>query len=70
MENHLREVNPPIIRVESFNGSTYSYHNLQAYATATELQLPSLGASDAHVIDRIGMYAARFYDSIGMIRIL
>ncbi|NMB27658.1 MAG: PHP domain-containing protein [Tissierellia bacterium] len=64
LENHLREVNHLLSGVESFNGSTYSYHNLQAYATATELQLPSLGASDAHVIDRIGMYATRFYDSI------
>ena len=26
--------------------------------------MPSLGASDAHVIDRIGKYATKFYDTI------
>ena len=64
LENHLHEVGHLLSGVESFNGSTYTYHNLYAYATATELGLPSLGASDAHVIDRIGMYATKFYDSI------
>lgn len=64
LENHLHEVGHLLSGVESFNGSTYTYHNLYAYATATELGLPSLGASDAHVIDRIGMYATKFYGSI------
>ncbi len=64
LENHLHEVGHLLSGVESFNGSTYSYHNLYAYGTATELGLPSFGASDAHVIDRIGMYATKFYDSI------
>lgn len=62
--NHLHEVAHILDGVESFNGSTYSYHNLYAYATATELGLPSLGASDAHVIDKIGKYATKFYDTI------
>ncbi|MCF6460716.1 PHP-associated domain-containing protein [Clostridium sp. Cult3] len=64
LENHLHEVGHLLSGVESFNGSTYTYHNLYAYATATELGLPSLGASDAHVIDRIGMYATKFYNTI------
>lgn len=64
LKDYLREVGYLLDGVEAFNGSTYSYHNLQAYATATELGLPSLGASDAHVIDRIGKYATKFYDSI------
>ena len=64
LEDHLHEVADILDGVESFNGSTYSYHNLYAYATATQLGLPSLGASDAHVIDRIGKYATKFYDTI------
>lgn len=64
LENHLHEVADLLDSVESFNGSTYSYHNLYAYATATQLGLPSLGASDAHVMDRIGKYATKFYDTI------
>ena len=64
LENHLHEVADLLDGVESFNGSTYSYHNLYAYATATQLGLPSLGASDAHVMDKIGTYATKFYDTI------
>ena len=64
LEDHLHEVADILDGVESFNGSTYSYHNLYAYATATQLGLPSLGASDAHVMDRIGKYATKFYDTI------
>lgn len=64
LENHLHEVADLLDGVESFNGSTYSYHNLYAYATATQLGIPSLGASDAHVLDKIGKYATKFYDTI------
>lgn len=64
LENHIHEVSHLLSGVESFNGSTYAYHNLYAYATATELGLPSLGASDAHVIDKIGTYATKFYSTI------
>lgn len=64
LENHLYKVGDLLDGVESFNGSTYSHHNLHAYATATELGLPSLGASDAHLIDKIGKYATKFYDNI------
>ncbi|NMB08077.1 MAG: PHP domain-containing protein [Tissierellia bacterium] len=64
LENHLQEVANLLDGVESFNGSTYSYDNLYAYAMATQLGLPSLGASDAHVIDKIGKYATKFYGNI------
>lgn len=64
LENNLYKVGHLLSGVESFNGSTYSYHNLHAFATATELGLPSLGASDAHVVDKIGVYATKFYDNI------
>ena len=64
LENHLQEVANLLDGVESFNGSTYSYDNLYAYAMATQLGLPSLGDSDAHVIDKIGKYATKFYGNI------
>lgn len=64
LENNLYKVSHLLDGIEAFNGSTYSHHNLFAYAAATELSLPSLGASDAHKIDRIGKYATKFYDSI------
>lgn len=64
LENHLHEVANLLDGVESFNGSTFSYHNLYAYATATQLGLPSLGASDAHTLDNLGKYATKFYGTI------
>lgn len=64
LENNLYKVGHLLDGIESFNGSTYSHHNLFAYAVATELGIPSFGASDAHEIDRIGMYATRFHDEV------
>jgi len=64
LENHLYEVARLLDGVESFNGSTYTFHNLYAYATATQLGLPSSGGSDAHNIERLGKYATKFYGNI------
>lgn len=64
LEDNLYKVAHLLDGIESFNGSTYSHHNLFAYAAATELNLPSFGASDAHQIDRIGKYATKFYRNI------
>lgn len=64
LEDNLYKVGDLLDGIESFNGSTYSHHNLFAYAAATELGLPSLGASDAHQIERIGKYATKFYGDI------
>lgn len=64
LENNLYKVGNLLDGIESFNGSTYSHHNLFAYAVATELGIPSFGASDAHEIDRIGKYATKFHDDI------
>lgn len=61
---HIREVNRMLTGVEAFNGSTEPHQNLNAYTLATELRLPSTGASDAHVLDRIGKYATVFEDNI------
>lgn len=62
--NNMRKLGHLLSGIESFNGSTTHHHNLQSYALATELGIPSLGASDAHVVDRVGKYATKFYDSI------
>ena len=43
--------------IEAFNGSTLPHDNLYAYGLSYELDLPALGASDAHVIDALGKYA-------------
>lgn len=62
--NNMRRLSPLLSGVESFNGSTYSYHNLQSYALSTELNIPSVGASDAHVMEKLGTYATKFYSNI------
>ncbi|WP_138207556.1 PHP domain-containing protein [Haloimpatiens lingqiaonensis] len=50
--------------IETFNGSTLPHHNLQGFTLAVELGIPSVGASDAHIIDKIGTYATRFLTDI------
>ncbi len=64
LEDNLYELADLLDGVESFNGSTYSYHNLRAFSVATELGLPSFGAGDSHVLEKIGSYATRFNSSI------
>lgn len=64
LENNLYRVGHLLDGIEAFNGSTYSHHNLFAYAVATELGIPAFGASDAHEIDRIGKYATKFHSQI------
>ncbi|GAA0745445.1 PHP domain-containing protein [Clostridium oceanicum] len=50
--------------VEAFNGSTEFSQNLRAYSLASRLKLPSIGSSDAHVIENVGKYATVFPDGI------
>ncbi|EPY2272666.1 PHP-associated domain-containing protein [Clostridium sporogenes] len=50
--------------VEAFNGSTEPHQNLLAYSLATELNLPCIGSSDAHVIENVGKYATVFPNGI------
>lgn len=61
---HIRKVSNILSGVEAFNGSTFPYHNLYAYALATELNIPCLGASDAHVSQNVGKYATYFDSTI------
>lgn len=62
--NHIESVSESLTAVEAFNGSTYMHHNLYAYAKAMEFNLPALGASDAHVISKIGAYSTCFESGI------
>jgi hypothetical protein len=57
---HIRTVRHKLAGVEAFNGSTLPHHNLNAYTLATELNLPSVGSSDAHVLEKLGRYATVF----------
>lgn len=58
--NNMKELSHLLVGVESFNGSTLPNHNLQSYKLSAELNLPSLGASDAHIIDKVGTFATNF----------
>jgi len=62
--NHIRKIKYLLDGIESFNGSTPVYLNLEAYSLATELNIPSFGGSDAHTENRVGLYATRFYGRI------
>lgn len=50
--------------VEAFNGNTSYVHNHKAYKLAKNLDLPCLGGSDAHRLERVGQYATCFPDGI------
>lgn len=64
MGNYIREVKELLFGIEAFNGSTEPHQNLFAYALATELGLPAFGASDAHLVERVGKYSTVFPDGI------
>ena len=62
--HNIKRLSHLLTGLESFNGSTLSHHNEECYTLADKLNLPSLGASDAHKIDRVGKFATKFYDTI------
>lgn len=64
MGENMKDLSHLLTGIESFNGSTLPHHNLQSYTLATELNIPSLGASDAHRLEKLGTYATRFNNSI------
>lgn len=43
--------------IEGYNGSTSEYHNGLAAATAKKLGIQVLGSSDAHVKEKVGIFA-------------
>lgn len=63
MGNHILKVKG-LSGVEAFNGSTPHHHNMTAYRLAKSLGLPVLGASDAHVLEKVGHYATQFSGTI------
>ena len=48
--------------IEVFNGSTKPENNFQAYNLALELEIPCLGGSDTHIIERVGKFVTSFPD--------
>lgn len=63
MGNHIRGVKG-LSGVEAFNGSTPHHHNMTAYRLAKSLGLPVFGASDAHILEKVGHYATKFQGTI------
>jgi len=53
-----------ISAVEAYNGNTMLRDNQAAYNISLELDLPAVGASDAHHANEIGRYATRFASHI------
>ncbi len=51
---------PGLTGVECFNGSTKHEANLQAFREARKRGIACLGASDAHLVERVGKFATRF----------
>lgn len=62
--NNMIRLAPLLTGVEAFNGSTYYEHNMEAYRLANRLDLPVLGASDAHRAIKLGTYATYFEANI------
>ncbi|TCO76861.1 PHP domain-containing protein [Marinisporobacter balticus] len=50
--------------IESFNGNTSYENNLKADTLANKRNIPCVGASDAHQLNNIGMYATKFFECI------
>lgn len=64
LKEYIRNVKDNLHGVEAFNGSTLPHHNLYAYALATELGIPCLGAGDAHEYQQVGKYATYFKHTV------
>lgn len=62
--DNIRNVYNRLSGVEAFNGSTFLHHNLYGLAMAKEFGIPCTGGSDAHVIDKVGVFATYFEDNI------
>ena len=43
--------------IEGYNGSTSDYHNGLAVKAGNELGIQVIGSSDAHVVEKVGVYA-------------
>lgn len=63
LENLIKTV-PGLGAVEGFNGSTPRKLNLQACDGAKFRGIPIVGSSDAHVPNRVGLFATEFSGSV------
>lgn len=63
MANYINNVSG-LNAIEVFNGNTSYENNLKAFHLAKKLNIPCIGASDAHHIQNIGKYATKFFDVI------
>lgn len=61
--NKIKDVKG-LTAVEIFNGNTTYENNLKANQLANLLNIPCVGASDAHQLHNIGKYATKFLDNI------
>ena len=59
----LIKVLPGLDGVECFNGSTPHEANLRALYAARERGVACLGAGDSHLVERVGLYATRFFET-------
>ena len=59
---------PGLTAVEAFNGNTSNDNNLLSLEIARKMNIPVIGASDAHSIDRIGVFATEFPNTISSLR--
>jgi len=55
---------PSLTAIEAYNGNTSESDNLRAVRSARELALPMTGSSDAHSVDRVGLFATRFEETV------
>lgn len=62
--NTIKDVHLRLSGIEAFNGSTLLHHNLYGLAMAKEFGIPCTGGSDAHVIEKVGVFATYFEASI------
>jgi predicted metal-dependent phosphoesterase TrpH len=61
--NHINNLKG-LTAIESFNGNTSYENNLKASMLASKLNIACIGASDAHKLENIGIYATEFLDHI------
>lgn len=62
--NTIKDVHLRLSGVEAFNGSTLLHHNLYGLAMAKEFGIPCTGGSDAHIIEKVGVFATYFEATI------
>ncbi len=62
--NNIRRLSKLLTGVEAFNGSTLHHHNLQAFNLSNSLNIPCLGCSDSHIVEKVGSFATDFYGNI------